>query len=111
MINYAGGEAGAAAAPQGDYDTFIGALREAGLYGKATVVFDPVGGRYAEAAFRAMAPYGRYVVFGFASGGVDPKSAFPQFPANIMLMKGIVTGDDTNGVCCCGTMGFRRTSC
>ena len=71
-----------------DYDSFLVKLRESDLYGKITVVFDPVGGGYAEAAFRAMAPGGRYVVFGFASGGTDPKSAFPNFPINLLLMKG-----------------------
>jgi NADPH2:quinone reductase len=71
-----------------DYDEFVATLREADLYGKYSCVFDTVGGRYAEAAFRAMAPEGRYVVFGFAAGGVEPASAFPNFPTNIMLMKG-----------------------
>ena len=71
-----------------DYDEFIATLRDRDLYGQYNVVFDTVGGRYAEAAFRGMAPEGRYVVFGFAAGGVDPASAFPQFPTNIMLMKG-----------------------
>lgn len=71
-----------------DYDTFLATLREVELYGKITAVFDPVGGGYAEAAFRAMARGGRYVVFGFAAGGADPKSAFPRFPTNLLLMKG-----------------------
>jgi NADPH2:quinone reductase len=71
-----------------DYDTFLGILKEAELYGKVNVVFDPVGGGYGEAAFRAMARAGRYVLFGFASGGTDPKSAFPNFPINLLLMKG-----------------------
>eukprot|EP00746_Dinoflagellata_sp_MGD_P019451 gnl/MRDRNA2_/MRDRNA2_145214_c0_seq1.p1 gnl/MRDRNA2_/MRDRNA2_145214_c0~~gnl/MRDRNA2_/MRDRNA2_145214_c0_seq1.p1 ORF type:complete len:348 (+),score=79.65 gnl/MRDRNA2_/MRDRNA2_145214_c0_seq1:113-1156(+) len=76
-----------------DYETggsegFLKRLKEAGVYGKVTVVYDPVGGRYGEAAFRSMARGGRYVVFGFASGGTDPKSAFPQFPINLLLMKG-----------------------
>jgi len=71
-----------------DYDTFLATLKEAGLYGKLSVVFDPVGGGYGEAAFRAMARAGRYVLFGFASGGTDPKSAFPNFPINLLLMKG-----------------------
>lgn len=71
-----------------DYDTFLGILKQADLYGKASVVFDPVGGGYGEAAFRAMARGGRYVLFGFASGGTDPKSAFPNFPINLLLMKG-----------------------
>merc|ERR1712224_1010947 len=67
---------------------FIAALKESHLHGQISVVFDPVGGRYAEAAFRAMAPGGRYVVFGFAAGGTDPKSAFPRFPINLLLMRG-----------------------
>ena len=66
----------------------IASMRAAELYGKATVVFDTVGGRYGEAAFRAMAPGGRYVVFGFAAGGTDPASAFPSFPVNLLLVKG-----------------------
>ena len=57
-------------------------------YGNVSAVFDPVGGRYGEAAFRALGQGGRYVVFGFAAGGTDPKSAFPQFPINRLLMKG-----------------------
>eukprot|EP00746_Dinoflagellata_sp_MGD_P138126 gnl/MRDRNA2_/MRDRNA2_71843_c0_seq1.p1 gnl/MRDRNA2_/MRDRNA2_71843_c0~~gnl/MRDRNA2_/MRDRNA2_71843_c0_seq1.p1 ORF type:complete len:347 (+),score=68.75 gnl/MRDRNA2_/MRDRNA2_71843_c0_seq1:75-1115(+) len=76
-----------------DYETggsegFLSRLKEAGVYGKVTVVFDPVGERYGETAFRAMARGGRYVVFGFAAGGADPKSAFPNFPINLLLMKG-----------------------
>lgn len=78
VINY---EAGGA-------DGFLATLRQAGVYGKATLIFDPVGGRYAEGAFRAMAPGGRHVVFGFAAGGTDPKSAFPNFPINLLLMRG-----------------------
>jgi len=70
-----------------DYDALIATLREAELYGKPNVVFDPVGSRYAEAAFRSMARGGRHVVFGFASGGTDPKQAFPSFPINLLLMK------------------------
>merc|ERR1712070_719104 len=30
---------------------------------------------------------GRYVIFGFASGGTDPKSAFPNLPLNLVLMR------------------------
>merc|ERR1740123_1320077 len=73
-------------------------LKQSGVYGKVTKVFDPVGGKYSEPAFRAMAPGGRYVVFGFASGGADPKSAFPSFPINLLLMKGqhLVGSMDTN---------------
>ena len=73
---------------EADYDSFIATLKEAELYGKINLVFDPVGGGYGEAAFRAMARAGRYVLFGFASGGTDPKSAFPDFPINLLLMRG-----------------------
>merc|ERR1712032_87963 len=30
---------------------------------------------------------GRFVVFGFASGGTDPRSAFPKIPINLLLMR------------------------
>jgi NADPH2:quinone reductase len=73
---------------EGGADNFLATLRARKFYGHITAVFDPVGGRYAEAAFRAMAREGRYVVFGFAAGGTDPKSAFPNFPMNVLLMKG-----------------------
>ena len=45
------------------------------------IVFDPVGGRYAEPAFRAIALYGRYLVIGFAGG------AIPAIPLNLPLLK------------------------
>lgn len=45
------------------------------------VIFDAVGGDYAEPAFRSIAPMGRYLVVGFASGGV------PAIPLNIPLLK------------------------
>lgn len=45
------------------------------------VVYDPVGGDLAEAAFRSLAWHGRYLVIGFASG------AIPRFAANIALLK------------------------
>lgn len=45
------------------------------------VVFDPVGGDYTESAFRAIAPMGRYLVVGFASGNV------PSLPMNLPLLK------------------------
>jgi NADPH2:quinone reductase len=73
---------------EGGADQFLATLRSRKLYGNISAVFDPVGGRYAEAAFRAMGRGGRYVVFGFAAGGTDPKSAFPNFPINMLLMKG-----------------------
>jgi NADPH2:quinone reductase len=47
----------------------------------ADVVYDPVGGQLADAAFRALAWHGRYLVIGFASGDI------PKFQANIALLK------------------------
>lgn len=47
----------------------------------ASVVFDPVGGVYSEAAFRAIGWGGRYLVIGFASG-------IASLPLNLPLLKG-----------------------
>lgn len=47
----------------------------------ANVIFDPIGGDYSEQAFRAIAPGGRYLVVGFASGKV------PAIPWNLPLLK------------------------
>jgi NADPH2:quinone reductase len=46
------------------------------------VIFDPVGGDYAEAAFRSIAWRGRYLVIGFANGEI------PKIPLNLPLLKG-----------------------
>lgn len=46
------------------------------------VVYDPVGGDYAEAAFRSIAWRGRYLVVGFANGEI------PKLPLNLALLKG-----------------------
>ncbi|MFK7828558.1 MAG: NADPH:quinone oxidoreductase family protein [Congregibacter sp.] len=46
------------------------------------VVYDPVGGDYAEPALRGMAWSGRYLVIGFASGPI------PEVPLNLTLLKG-----------------------
>jgi NADPH:quinone reductase len=46
------------------------------------VVYDPVGGDYAEPAIRSMAWNGRYLVIGFASGPI------PKVPLNLALLKG-----------------------
>ena len=46
------------------------------------VVYDPVGDRYAEPAFRGIAWNGRYLVVGFAGG------AIPSLPLNLPLIKG-----------------------
>jgi NADPH:quinone reductase len=45
------------------------------------VVFDPVGGPYAEPAVRSLGFLGRYLVIGFASGSI------PSIPLNLMLLK------------------------
>ena len=46
------------------------------------VVYDPVGGDFAEPAVRSMAWNGRYLVIGFASGPI------PSIPLNLTLLKG-----------------------
>lgn len=46
------------------------------------VIFDPVGGKYAEPAFRSIAWCGRYLVVGFADGDI------PSLPLNLPLLKG-----------------------
>ncbi|MEM6643227.1 MAG: NADPH:quinone oxidoreductase family protein [Bacteroidota bacterium] len=47
----------------------------------ADVIFDPIGGAYSEQAFRGIAPGGRHLVIGFASGEV------PKIPWNLPLLK------------------------
>lgn len=49
----------------------------------ADVVFDPVGGAVFQQSLRCIAPEGRLLVIGFASGDI------PQVPANIALVKHI----------------------
>ncbi|MGE5545805.1 MAG: NADPH:quinone oxidoreductase family protein [Solirubrobacterales bacterium] len=49
----------------------------------ADVVYDPVGGAVFDASLRSIAPDGRILVVGFASGTV------PQIPANILLVKNV----------------------
>lgn len=46
------------------------------------VIYDPVGGVYAEPAFRSIAWRGRYLVIGFANGEI------PKLPLNLPLLKG-----------------------
>lgn len=46
------------------------------------IIFDPVGGKYAEAALRAIAWEGRFLVIGFAAGEI------PKMPLNLALLKG-----------------------
>ena len=46
------------------------------------VVYDAVGGPYAEPAVRSLAWKGRYLVVGFAAGDI------PKIPMNLLLLKG-----------------------
>ena len=78
-------DAGADAAlvyPTGEFDPkalsaqFKQAVGPAG----ADVVFDPVGGAYAEPALRSIAWAGRYLVVGFPAG-------IPRLPLNLTLLK------------------------
>jgi NADPH2:quinone reductase len=48
----------------------------------ANVIYDPVGGSYSEAALRAIAWQGRFLVVGFAAGDI------PRIPLNLVLLKG-----------------------
>ncbi len=48
----------------------------------ADVIYDPVGSHYSEAALRAMAWEGRFLVVGFAAGEI------PKIPLNLTLLKG-----------------------
>ena len=59
-----------------------GALRRLSGEHGIDVVFDPVGGGYAEAAVRSLAWQGRFLVIGFATGDI------PQLPLNLVLLKG-----------------------
>jgi len=46
------------------------------------VIYDPVGGDFAEPAFRSIGWRGRYLVVGFAAGPI------PSLPLNLALLKG-----------------------
>ena len=46
------------------------------------VIYDPVGGEFAEPAFRSIGWRGRYLVIGFAAGNI------PTLPFNLALLKG-----------------------
>jgi NADPH2:quinone reductase len=46
------------------------------------VIYDPVGGPYAEPALRSIAWQGRFLVVGFAAGDI------PKLPLNLVLLKG-----------------------
>ena len=59
-----------------------GALKELGGEHGIDVIYDPVGGAYSEAALRAIAWQGRFLVVGFAAGDI------PKLPLNLVLLKG-----------------------
>ncbi len=58
------------------------AIRNACGGGAPDVIYDPVGGIYAEPAFRSIGWRGRYLVVGFANGEI------PALPLNLALLKG-----------------------
>jgi NADPH2:quinone reductase len=57
------------------------ALKRLGGERGIDVIYDPVGGPYAEPAVRSMAWNGRYLVIGFAAGEI------PKLPLNLVLLK------------------------
>ncbi len=57
------------------------ALRRLGGANGIDVVYDPVGGPYAEPALRSLGWEGRYLVIGFAAGDI------PKIPLNLVLLK------------------------
>lgn len=59
-----------------------GAIKKATDGKGPDVIYDPVGGDFAEPAFRSIAWRGRYLVVGFASGPI------PSLPLNLPLLKG-----------------------
>ena len=65
-----------------DKDNFRERLKELTEGKGPDVIYDPVGGDYAEPAFRSIAWRGRYLVVGFAAGPI------PALPWNLALLKG-----------------------
>lgn len=57
-------------------------LKELGGDRGIDVIYDPVGGSYAEPALRSLGWKGRYLVIGFAAGEI------PKIPLNLVLLKG-----------------------
>src|SRR5471032_125987 len=73
--------------PRGPFDKdgqrALGALfKDACGPNGADVIYDAVGGDYAEPALRSIAWEGRYLVIGFAAGDI------PRIPLNLALLKG-----------------------
>jgi NADPH:quinone reductase len=64
-----------------DREDLRGALKRLGGEHGIDVVYDSVGGRYAEPALRSLAWLGRYLVVGFAAGEI------PKIPLNLALLK------------------------
>ncbi|MGB6535985.1 MAG: NADPH:quinone oxidoreductase family protein [Xanthobacteraceae bacterium] len=58
------------------------ALKRLGGEHGIDVVYDPIGGPYAEPAVRSLAWQGRYLVVGFTTGEI------PKLPLNLVLLKG-----------------------
>ena len=72
--------------PRGPFDkdstrALAAQFKEATQAGGADVIYDSVGGDYAEAALRSMAWNGRFLVVGFPAG-------IPRMPLNLALLKG-----------------------
>jgi NADPH2:quinone reductase len=65
----------------GDAKALAALFKESCGKGGADVIYDPVGGDYAEPALRAIAWGGRYLVIGFPAG-------IPRIPLNLTLLKG-----------------------
>jgi NADPH2:quinone reductase len=74
-------EHGADEAVNYDREDLRGALKRLGGERGIDVVYDPVGGRYAEPALRSLGWLGRYLVVGFAAGEI------PKIPLNLALLK------------------------
>ncbi len=71
--------------PRGPFDkaalrTLSGLFKQACPQNGADVIYDAVGGDYAEAALRSIAPDGRFLVVGFPAG-------IPRLPLNLVLLK------------------------
>jgi len=64
-----------------DREDLRAALKRLGGEHGIDVVYDPVGGRYAEPALRSLGWLGRYLVVGFAAGEI------PKVPLNLALLK------------------------
>jgi len=57
-------------------------LKSKSKNGGYSIIYDPVGDCFSEAALRSIGWGGTYLVVGFAAGKI------PSFPANLMLLKG-----------------------